>query len=183
MARLTKKEKRKQVTEIIVKNMLMAVGLEISNTFILDQDSGFPWKVNNKFVRYNPNKVLTIHKDQVLFEPLDSRLQVKDLLNIAIAKAARYDNVYIKSIYPQITVGSKQLVALFEKDRMVTECYEHEILIYYDMMFRINEMLTPSLLNTLREADKLIITIKKKPQQDTPVVIKKGPFSDVYVQS
>ena len=45
MARLTKKEKRKQVTEIIVKNMLMAVGLEISNTFILDQDSGFPWKV------------------------------------------------------------------------------------------------------------------------------------------
>ena len=113
MARLTKKEKRKQVTEIIVKNMLMAVGLEISNTFILDQDSGFPWKVNNKFVRYNPNKVLTIHKDQILFEPLDSRLQVKDLLNIAIAKATRYDNIYIKSIYPQITAGSKQLFALF----------------------------------------------------------------------
>ena len=100
MPRVTKKERRQQLIDALVKNTLMAVGLEISNTFILDQDSGLPWKVNNKFVRYHPYKVISIHKDQMLFDPLESKIQVKDLMNISIAKAARYDNLYVKSIFP-----------------------------------------------------------------------------------
>lgn len=184
MPRITKKERRQQVIDILVKNTLMAVGLEISNTFILDQDSGFPWKVNNKFVRYNPNKVITIHKDQILFEPLLSKLQIKDLMNIAISKVARYDFVYIKSIFPEMTSDRKRLIVLTDKDRIETEWYDHEVLIYYDMMFRINEMLTPELLEILKEADTVTLSqIIPKKKRVSASSLKKGPFSDVYVQS
>ena len=109
MPRVTKKERRQQLIDALVKNTLMAVGLEISNTFILDQDSGLPWKVNNKFVRYHPYKVISIHKDQMLFDPLESKIQVKDLMNISIAKAARYDNLYVKSIFPEMTSSIRTL--------------------------------------------------------------------------
>jgi len=185
MPRVTKKERRQQIIDIIVKNTLMAVGLEISNTFILDQDSGLPWKVNNKFVRYHSNKVISIHKDQILFEPLESKIQVRDLMNISIAKGARYDNLYVKSIFPEMTAESKRLVILTDKDRIKTEEYAHEILIYYDMMFRINEMLTPELLNILKEADTSILppNLNRRKRVTQASSIKKGPFSDVCVQS
>lgn len=184
MPRVTKKERRQQLIDALVKNTLMAVGLEISNTFILDQDSGLPWKVNNKFVRYHPYKVISIHKDQTLFDPLESKIQVKDLMNISIAKAARYDNLYVKSIFPEMSSDSKQLVILTDQDRIKTEKYTHEILIYYDMMFRINELLTPELLNMLKEADMSIlppISNNKRRRISTASSTKKGLFSDVCI--
>ena len=184
MPRVTKKERRQQLIDTLVKNTLMAVGLEISNTFILDQDSGLPWKVNNKFVRYHPYKVISIHKDQMLFDPLESKIQVKDLMNISIAKAARYDNLYVKSIFPEMSSDSKQLVILTDQDRIKTEKYAHEILIYYDMMFRINELLTPELLNMLKEADMSIlppISNSKRRRITTASSTKKGLFSDVCI--
>ena len=184
MPRVTKKERRQQLIDTLVKNTLMAVGLEISNTFILDQDSGLPWKVNNKFVRYHPYKVISIHKDQMLFDPLESKIQVKDLMNISIAKAARYDNLYVKSIFPEMTSDNKQLVILTAQYRIKTEKYTHEILIYYDMMFRINELLTPELLNMLKEADNSIlppISNSKRRRLSTASSTKKGLFSDVCI--
>ncbi|MDD3122084.1 MAG: hypothetical protein PHC62_01050 [Candidatus Izemoplasmatales bacterium] len=180
MPRITKLQRQQELVTRLVKEMFMAVGLYVSNNYVFDQDSNLPWKFKDRLVKYaNPGLLTTIHSNETLFDPLMSKAMVKDLLDIGIAKAIRYDDLYMKALAPEINHGSKTLVLLTDKDKIRTGTYFHEIVTYYDMAFILAEMKTEEMVQLLIEVDQLLSEVlpKKRTRGSTR---KKDFFNGIY---
>ena len=177
MPRITKAQRQRNLTNELLLKTLMAVGLYMSNNYIFDQDSGLPWMFKNKMVKYpynSPN--ISLHCNEVIFNPLLSKAMVKDLSDIGIAKAIRFDDLYVKALAPEILEnGNKKLVLYTNDDVITTNTYKHEIMIYYDMAFLLADMMTEENKNLLRDIDEMLVDIVSKRK----INHRKKVFSDV----
>lgn len=177
MPRITKAQRQQQMTTELVRKMMMAVGLYMSNNYIFDQDSNLPWLFKNKIVKYPQLcQNVSVHCNEVIFNPLLSKAMVKDLLDIGIAKAIRYDDLYVKAIAPEISDNGKKLVLYTDGTTINTNTYDHEIMIYYDMAFILSNMMTEENQSLLASIDNMLTDIIPKRKVNR----KKVFFDDFY---
>lgn len=177
MPRTTKLQRQQMKIDELIKRSLMAVGLYMSNNYIFDQDTNLPWMFKNKIVKFPQTcKNIPIHCNEVIFHPLFSKQMVKDLFDIGIAKAIQYDDLYVKAIAPEITDKGKNLVLYRDQDIIKTTTYEHEVMIYYEMMFLIADMLTEEVTLLLHEIDDMLNGMIPKKKSNRRKVL----FNAVY---
>lgn len=153
MPRKTKKQLQQETIDMLVTELFRAVGLCMSNNYIFDQDMNLPWKFKNKFVKY---KTTIVHNNEVLFDPILSKHMMRDIFNMAVAKAAQFDGLYIKSICPVFKPNGKSIQIFLADGIISSRSYSNEILAYYDICFELSCCNTPELIEALRYADTFI---------------------------
>lgn len=83
--------------------MMQEIGLEITRDHhIVDQDTGDMLSFNGKLAKFYPEEGATqiIHKEDVLFDPLDNQAMMSHLFSYFTNKLDEQDGRYISVVYP-----------------------------------------------------------------------------------
>lgn len=120
------------------KEVLDMVGLTVSNSIIVDQDTMRPITSRGKILKHSNGDTTPIHKGESQFNPVqDSRL-TRELFDLFLQKEEEENDLYTQIYYGK-TKGDKTAVELRTNDGIKTsEYYETDSLKYIDMMMQIS---------------------------------------------
>ena len=108
-------ETKCKITEIehrITLMLLQALGFDIKNGFVLDQDTFEKKMYRNKFLKYqiSDQDQLVLHTNDILFNPLNNAKLVMDLFTQFLYKENLENNLYVQSHYPDVKNDTTSLV-------------------------------------------------------------------------
>ena len=172
----TKLNQSIMISQRIILKIFQVVGLDMSNNFhVIDQDTSAYWTNRDKYVKVSCFGFTPIHFEEIRFDPFENKNMVKDLFNIFIAKKSQYENFYIKMMFLDVDKkGKKQLIIMTDEEKIITEKYSHEILCYYDMIFRIGNRLSYDNIEDLMFIDNVYLDAFRYPKK------RKGIFDGIY---
>lgn len=154
--------KHDDVLDSIYYAAITAAGLNVVDDKIVDQDTDQAFTIKGKQVKYANDKAsVTLHKDEILFNPIDDPRQAKHLLGIYLDKEENENGLYTIT-QSEILDGDKTKVELRTSDGVYTsDSYQNNSMKYLDMMFRLNEE-SESIFNSIKELDEEYIQKKEK---------------------
>lgn len=157
--------KHDDIVDSIKYAAIVAAGLNVVDDKIVDQDTNQAFTIKGKQVKYaNDKSAVTLHKDEILFNPIDDPRQAKHLLGIYLDKEETENGIYTIT-QSEIPDGDKTKVELRTNDGTYTsEAYQNNSMKYLDMMFRLNEE-SKNIFDGIRELDNDYIQKKEEEEK------------------
>lgn len=132
---MTKKEKKELIEEVttleqtINSKILQSLGMDISQGYIVDQDSFRRIKFGRKNIKYSTNNEVLMHNNDIIFDPLNNTKMAIYLFDIFLRKEHEENGIYINLYYPIID-SEKTAIEIQKVDGETTSIFRSE---YYKM--------------------------------------------------
>ena len=137
---LTKKQQK--LNDFVIKE----AGLELDyRNHVVDQDTGLPIIIKNKFVKYNNGTVSRLMPNEIEFDPLNNQLLAQQICDNYLTKL--YEEGELDSITYGITNSERNTegrAMCIASDRIISDNYNLDSLKYIDLIAKINKTYTDS---------------------------------------
>lgn len=137
---LTKKQQK--LNDFVIKE----AGLELDyRNHVVDQDTGLPIIIKNKFVKYNNGTVSRLMPNEIEFDPLNNQLLAQQICDNYLTKL--YEEGELDSITYGITNSERNTegrAMCIASDRIISDNYNLDSLKYIDLIAKINKTDTDS---------------------------------------
>lgn len=134
--------KQKKLNDFIIKE----AGLELdNNNHVIDQDTGMPIIIKNKYVKYNNGPVSRLYPNEIEFDPLNNSYLANEICSNYINKL--YEEGELNSIAYGISNKERNtegVATCIADTNIVSDIYNLDSLKYIDLIAKINKTDTNS---------------------------------------
>ena len=126
--------------DTLVYSFMIASGLCAVDGKIVDQETKIPVKVKGKDLKYSADgKSVTLHKDEIMFNPLQDPRQAKLLCGIFLEKEMEENDLYTQTQYDIVKDDSSAVELRTNQGVYTSNYYRNNSLKYVDIVLQLNE--------------------------------------------